>query len=285
VSALLFSLIGVIVRFFSDYFGNVTQASVRNMAALCVLAVVMLGSRQSFHIPWKSINKLAFLGFCLSGAFANLFFILSATQIKAANSVFYLYVASFVTSFVVGTTVFKEGVTRQKIAALALAFVGLLIFSFPIQVNLSTGVLFGLLAGVADTTRFTTQKFLKGVNRRALLFYSFAVAAIILMVLAALSGEQTIRQMDTTLLLMIPALGVVFVLLAEALTFGFDNFPLNMGTIVVSGELLFAMIVNALLLHEWPSITEMIGAVMIFGAILLVNTTLPGRLVHPTATA
>lgn len=276
-SAMIFSLLGIAIRFFSGYFGNASQAAMRNIAALGVLVLIMALRSETFKVSWKETNKLAFLIYCVSGALATFFFIISAMQIKVASTVFYLYVASFVSAFAIGPWLFKEKLNAQKIVAVLIALVGLAIFSHPITTALSWGVVFGLLTGVGDTLHFTSQKFLTHIPRHTLLFYNFVVGVIILTAVAWISGEQMLQGIDASLLLAIPIFGIIVLALGETLLYGFNNFPLNMGTIVVSGELFFAMIINAIVLKEIPTATEVVGAVLIFMSIVVINLNLNGK--------
>ncbi len=277
-SAFLFSLLGAVVRFLSGYFGDSSQAAIRDMITLLILGVVMLLMRKSFRLPWKHLNKVAFVGYCVTSATSSLFFIVSVMQIKAANAVFYLYTASFIASFTVDLFVRKEKTTVIKMMSLGLAFCGLLIFSYPIGEVLSVGVLFGLLTGLSDTLHFTSQDYLKkDIANSTLLFYSYMIGGVLLVIWAIFSGEHLLKVVDWNTILVVLALGVLNVSLSGALLYGFNNFQLNKGTIVVSGELPFALVVNYLLLHESPSVLELAGAVFMFLAIFISNIYLARR--------
>jgi drug/metabolite transporter (DMT)-like permease len=56
---------------------------------------------------------------------------------------------------------------------------------------------------------------------------------------------------------------------------GFQNFDLNLGTIIISSELIFAPIFAALAFHEYPSANEIFGGLFIALSIILSN--LPGK--------
>ncbi len=268
---MLFSLLGIAVRFFSNYLESSSQVAVRSIASVFVLGVFMLLRTETFRFNWKTLHKRAFAVFCVTGVTSTTFFILSVTQIKAANSVFYLYVASFVSSFLIGSVFLKERTTVQKSMALVLAFAGLVVFSYPIQMTSVMGIAFGLLAGLSDTLHFTSQSYLKEVKRHTLLFYSYLFGGSALGLWALISHEKLLQPVSAVLVIAIVILGFLNLLLGEALLYGFNNFQLNKGTIIVAGELPFAIIVNFIVLHEVPTIAEAIGATLIFAAILISN--------------
>jgi drug/metabolite transporter (DMT)-like permease len=65
---------------------------------------------------------------------------------------------------------------------------------------------------------------------------------------------------------------------------GFQDFDLNLGTIVLSSELFFATIAGLLLFHEYPTQNEVTGSALIILAIIILNIKwkafVPARLFH-----
>lgn len=271
LSAVVFSSLGIAVRFFSSYFGNITQVAVRVIATFSILLIVMLLRSESLMLPVNKLNRLAFATYCLTKVASSILFVLSVMLINVASTVFYLYLASFVTAFVLGALVFKEGMSRQKSIGLLFALGGVFVYSFPIESTFSWGVVFGVMAGVSDTLQFTSQKFMLKISRNVLILWTMGFGSILMLLVGMLSGEQLLQPIDLKLVVAIPLFGIVILALNQLLLFGFNNFWLSSGTIIVSAELIFALIVSAIVLGEVPKVTEVAGGLLLFTSIVIAN--------------
>ncbi len=271
-AAALFSTLGVFVRYLSNYFGDTSIVFLRYFCSILLLTVVMKARKISFNLDWSNSSKLGLVMFLLGTPISTLAFTLSVLMIKVTSTVFYLYVASFFASFLIGKFFFHERVTKVKVIGLLIAFTGLMIFSYPIDTALNIGVILGMISGLGDTVLYTGRKMLGKVNGFTLQYYQHASSIAVTLIAAMVFGETLVHNTPTlSTLVVIVTLGVVQFLLSASLIYGFDKFPINQGTIIVSGELGFALIVNSLVLHEVPTNNEWVGAALMFLAIFIVN--------------
>jgi len=115
-AALVFSLLGFIIRSLDKYFSSSVQVSLRALATSAILVCWLLYKRAGFTV--EKYNKYAMLLYLLVGPIGTIFFTESVLQIKAANSVFYLYLSSFALSFAISSLIFKEGLGVKKLTSL-----------------------------------------------------------------------------------------------------------------------------------------------------------------------
>lgn len=268
--AITFSFFGVFIRILNTMFGSYTQVALRGLVAMCAAFILANIKKASFKIPKDKI--LPVLMFALSFPLAIIFFTLSVISTKAANSVFTLYIGSLLISFFAGTFFFKEKINLQKILGMIFVVFGLLALIFPFNIKLlSAGVIWGLLAGIMEGTTNVLRKYLSKLDRNVILTYQYGTAVILALLVALLSGQVMLKAFSWPALLILLIFGLCLALIGNLLNYGFANFDMNVGTIILSTELFFALIVNYLFLGESPLINEIIGGIFIFLAANIVG--------------
>lgn len=263
---------GVLIRLLSQAFGDFTQVAFRfAIAAVLIIAWAKI-TRTKLHLP--QVNKVALNLFIIGFPLVVVSFTKSVTTIKATNAVFYLFTASIISSLIIGSFYFKEKLTPSKLISLILAIIGLLVFSHPINVSLaSSGALYAVLAGSTYAITNTVRKLLGALNPHALLVYQYGIGAILLSSAAILSGEVIIKNFTLPALFVGIIFGIILVIVGWFSLYGFNNFDLNLGTIILSSEIFFAALINVAILSEIPTGNEIIGGLIIVAAILVINLT------------
>lgn len=272
-AALIFSTFGVLIRELDKMFGNNTQVLVRAGIAFVYLVVLVALQRRSLRIPTAKRWQTAL--FAISFPLAIVLFTASATRTKAANSVFMLYAGSLAVAFLIGTFVFKEKVTWQKVLAQLVVVAGLLIFIDPSNLEaLNLGILLGLASGLFDGVANSLRRYLGGLERNVLLMYQYGAGAVLGSILALGTGEDMIKEFHWSAVIVALIFGVGLVLIGKLTIYGFNHFDVNIGTIILATELFFALIVNYMLLDETPSTNELLGGILIFLAANLASIDL-----------
>lgn len=210
------------------------------------------------------IGKSILLGLISTGIVV--FFTISVTETKLATSVFLLYVASLITSLVLGTLLYKENLTAQKILALLLAIGGLWIFSgmaFALTFGGAMALLSGLFEGIGNIAR----KSLKGVNKTNVLLYQFSSTAIFAsIVMLLLPAEPIIKTVSFWAIVAVIVFGILQLALNNLLLYGFHHFDVNIGTVILTLELVFASIIGLVFFGETLALNEILGGALIFVA-------------------
>ena len=56
-----------------------------------------------------------------------------------------------------------------------------------------------------------------------------------------------------------------------ATLYGFSKIDLQLGTLILTTNVIFALVVNAILLGEIPTLLELVGGLLVFGSIVLLS--------------
>jgi len=268
---------GVLIRILSESFSDVGQVFVRSVFATLIIA---------FIVAYKKIHPLKLFGsdrkyiFLFSTAFplSLLLFTYSANSIKVSNSLFMLYVGSLISTALFGRFVFQEKFTSKHIASLILALAGLTFFVHPFSPeSFSLGIIAGILSGIFEGASHTLRKLMKGVKREVVVFYQSLSGVVFAFGLLLFSNEVLFKEFHIVPLLVAMLFGLLLVVIGYLLVYGFSNFDVNLGTIILATELLFALVINALILKEYPTSYEIIGGLLVFSATVLVSMNLKSR--------
>lgn len=268
--AVTFSFFGIFIRTLNTMFGSYTQVVLRGLVAMSVAFFLVILKKANFKIPKDKLLPVAM--FAISFPLAIIFFTLSVISTKAANSVFTLYIGSLLISFFAGTFFFKEKVNLQKILGMIFVVLGLLSLIFPFDIKLlSGGVIWGLLAGIMEGTTNVLRKYLSKLDRNVILTYQYGTAVILASLMAVFSGQVMLKIFSWQAAVTLVIFGSCLALVGNLLNYGFANFDMNIGTIILSTELFFTLVVNYLFLGEIPLMNELIGGIFIFLAANIVG--------------
>lgn len=270
-AAVILGTFGVLVRELAGTFGDFAQVFIRSLFATLVIVVIVLYKKIS---PFKmDKNNLKYiLLFSIFFPSSVLFFTISVNLIKATNTLFMLYAGSLIFTAIFGRIFFKEKFTFKHTAALILAFVGLSMFVYPFSFEtLSLGIVLGIFAGLCEGVSHTLRRLMKGLKREVIVFYQSFSGALIALGLLLFSHSLFIKEFHISSIFVGLLFGVLLVSMGYLLAYGFGNFDVNAGTIVLSTELFFAMVINAMFLQEYPTSYEFIGGLLIFSATAIIS--------------
>lgn len=267
----LYGLYGIFIRFLSEDLTGFQLYALTHALGLIILAGILFWRKPRLSLRGIPINHLLLYGFAYAAG--GIFFTLSTLQTKISTTVFLLYGGSFTTTFLVGHFIFHEKLTRQRLISLGTAFAGLLFFTNPFSSTfLSFGLIVGLLSGICDGLSNTSSKFVSGKADEFIIAGFRLVGALILVVpLLILYQQTTIPALSGMTILYAVLFSLSIIAAAYSALIGFENFDLNLGTIVMSSELVFATILAFLLFQEIPAFNEVLGGLLIISAIIFSN--------------
>lgn len=275
-AAMIYATFGLLIRESSVMFGNNIQIAIRFLFAALVIVLFKLVIKRSLSLPRRDLLKTFALG-AVFGLIVMLFTI-SVNETKVANSVFLLYAGSIITSLICGTVFLKEKLSPSKIIAIGVAVCGLAMYADNFLV-LSVGIVAGFASGLLDGVGNFIRKSLKGVDRNLVILYSYAIGGVVALGAALFSGEQWINQVHTgSIIAMLVFVGLM-IGISNLLLYGFQHFDVNVGTVILACELFFATVLGYVFLQESPTVTEIIGGVLIFSASAL--TVIDVRAIWP----
>ncbi len=162
---------------------------------------------------------------------------------------------------------FKEQIKIRNIVLAIITFLGvvLVIPSFELGNSSTQGVLWGLVSGFTYAIlSILNKRYVKEYSSAVIAFYEQFVAVLVLIPFYFL--QKPVFQLNDILLLAL--LGVVFTGISHMLFIkGLKNIKAQTAGIISSLEPVYGIIFAAFLLNEIPSLREVIGGMVILGAV------------------
>ncbi len=250
------------------------------LRGVVTFVVMLLGllvfDRKALKIRIKDIWCFIGTG-AFSVSFFNFCYFKTITLTSLSVAAVLLYTApAFV--MVMSFFLFKEELTKTKIFALVIAFVGCVLVS---GVGVDTGeltnggILVGLGAGFgyALYSIFGRYAIQKGYGSITITFYTFMFAAISSLLFAdvpEIVGKISIRPMTG----LYGALMILFVTLFPYLCYtkGLAGLENGMASVIASVEPVVATLLGILIYKEELQLTAVIGMCLVLGSIVMLNT-------------
>lgn len=268
-TALILGTFGVLIRILAETFSDAGQVFIRSVFATITITLVLLYKRTNPFLVEHN-HKKYIVAFSLFFPLSILCFTISANQIKVSNSLFMLYVGSLISTALFGKFLFKEKFSFRHILSLILVLVGLLFFIYPFSIeSVSFGLLLGILSGLLEGSTHAMRKLMSGIKRETIVFWQSFSGIMIAGLFFFMSNESILKDFHYSGIFTAVIFGILLVVIGYLLAYGFSNFDVNLGTIVLATELFFALIINSIVLKEIPTAYEIIGGLFIFtGAIV-----------------
>ncbi len=270
-AALLYGTFSIYSRVLdNDFTGFQLNFFVNSVFFLVSLGYAIFSGAQ-LRLP-KTGKKFILLYGLLFGIAAT-FYIMAILQAKVATVIFGINTSGLIVSLLTGSIFFHEKFSMKKAVSLLFAFAGLIFFTYPLSFqSLDIGLLLGLLVGCLGVLANTVGKRATGKSTDMLLILARGVGPIVSSLVLILANHQPLLPPVSSIsVLIILLFGVSILFASKAVLYGFTNFDLNLGTIVLSAELVFATFLAAVFFKEYPSTMELLGCAFIFAAILFSN--------------
>lgn len=266
--SVVYASFGPLVRILSEMFGTYAQVAARMGLAFVFLLTLALVFKKIQPLSKNQIVTSIILGIVSTSIIA--FFTIAITEIKIATTIFLLYAASIFSSLLIGTFIFKEKLGAQKIIAIILAFFGLYTFmSSSIALGLGFGTVAAILSGVSEGIGNGIRKELTGADKTAVTLIQFLVITICSSFLIVLFNETAVRTISTEAIIALVSFSALQLVLNYLLLYGFQNFDVNIGTVILTLELFFAAILGFVFFGESLTRTEIIGGLIVFLASII----------------
>ncbi len=270
LSALILGTFGVLIRFLSPAFSDAGQVLFRSVGALLIIGFIIIVIRLNLRALLVA-SRRALLFFSICFPLSLLFFTSAVNLTSASVSLCLLYAGGILTTTVIGRYVFNEQVSTEKIGAILLVLSGMMMILHGVDLTTSwVGLGYGLLAGVTEGAANAARKGLAKTRVEVVVFYQCLSGLLIAGIIAFSSSEPIIRDLGARELGITAVFSILLVVIGYLLSFGFKHAPVSLGTILLSTELGFAIVINALALQEYPSNYQLFGASLIFLSAILV---------------
>lgn len=172
------------------------------------------------------------------------------------------FAGSIVFSFLLGSWFLHETVTIQKVVAIALAVAGIAMYSHAI-LSVNEGVIAGLLGGLFDAIATVARKKIVHEDRSAMLAYQYTSGVAAMTIIMLLAGGPFVHHLTPISFGLTVLYGVVLFVVGYLFMSGFRRVDANIGTVLVSLEILFGPLLAWLVLGEVPARHELVGGLLI----------------------
>lgn len=265
-AALLYSFSAVLIRELGTMWGDKAQVAARFVPVFIFLVGYSLISKKKRSIPRAKLKY----GIALSASFASvvLFFTAAVQHTTIANTLFTFFATNMIASFLFGTFLLREKVTIAKIVAIIFALAGLSVYAQAI-LTLNRGILFAVVAGLCDGGSNVFRKKLGGVDRVAVNRLQYGAGTIITAGVSLISGEQILRKVSPEAIILTLLFACAMLMATSLLLYGYQHFDVNIGTVILSSEIIFGALLGLLFYREVPALHETIGGALILtGAVV-----------------
>lgn len=271
LAGFFFGMFGIFIRLLNSQLTNYQQILFRSVVGFIFALMIIVFFKRK--ISFKNISVINLLLFAVSLPLSIIFYTLSILKIKIVIAVATLFLGSILFSLISGILFFKERLTIKKSLAIVSSILALYYFTIPFSLtNINTGLVFGILSGFADALSNTFKKHLGGKVDKFFLVSIQMMGTIIVSLILMLTTETLLIPHISPLIFLI---GLVFGFLLMVnnylMVVGFNNFDLNLGTIILSSELLFASIFGYLFYKEIPTLNEIIGSGLIAFSVIIAH--------------
>lgn len=263
---------GIWIRLLSHDLTSYQQIFVRNVLGFIFSIIVVLLLKQKWD--FKRVNKLHVVLYAVSFSISQVFYTFSMLSTKLEIATFAFFAASFIGSFLLGKFIFSDKTNLFKIIGLILAFLGIIVLSFKSFSSslINLGFIFGFLGGIFDSTTNAFRRELAGkVDRFALVAVQMLGGIVVAIIFLTIFGQKLPMTISSTTILVAILFGLLLMSLNFLMNFGFQDFDLNLGTIILSIELVAAPIFGLLVFKEVPSNIDILGGGLILMAIIISN--------------
>lgn len=276
ISAIAFGSFGIWIRFLDKEMSIYQQIVLRNAFAFVIAILIIFLTKQLKNIEWKKVKKSNLLMYSLLIPLSVIVYNISMVNTKIVLATFAYYIGAILTGWFAGILFYKEKINIEKCLSLTMVLIGLFLFAFPFNNNsINLGFVAGIISGILDGSANGFRKDLSGKISKMFLVLLTTIGGVIVSGLMIIffhhSGSNYLNPISPTSWIIGAFFGALLVLLNYLLLIGFQNFDLSLGSIVLSLELLFALIFGIIFFKEYPSTKELFGGFFILLANIIPN--------------
>lgn len=277
IAACLWGSMGIFVRNIEDCgleaMDIVAIRSIGTVFILLMYALILKPNMLKVHL--KDWWCFAGTGIC-SIMFFNYCYFTTITRTTLSVAAVLLYTApSFVIVF--SSLLFKEKITKSKVAALVMAFTGCIFVSGVMESTLvlyPVDLMIGIGAGLGYAMYSIFGKFAleKGYSSLTITFYTFLAAGIGVLPFVHVSDMISCIAVNSQIWVDILGMVVLVTIVAYALyTLGLDNMEAGRAAIMACIEPVVATLIGSLIYAEKMTVWGICGMLLVLSSTILVN--------------
>lgn len=267
-AAALFGSTGAFVNVLSNIFTEPGQLIVRSALATAMVVALARLFRIKFHVTRDQVKYLLGIGGLY--ALSTSCFVYAVTSVKASTALFMLYVGVIIVTQILGATIFHEKFGRKNIVALVILAGALVMYMMPLTAqSISIGLLIAFVGGACEALSYAVRKGKETLTKESITAAQSLGGLVIGVVFLVWQtkdithGVLTLQAVITMIIL-----AAIYVCIGYLITYGMRHYSLGMGSVVLSSDMLFALIINAIVLSQTPTGFEVVGSLLIFASII-----------------
>lgn len=268
-AGIIYSINDIIIRLLGNQLSSFQQVMYRSLVAFLIINIILTPLQLYKHV--QKVKRTYMLLYTLTFPIVFILFNASILTTKIADTVFSFFIGSLLCSLILEYVLFHLPVTKVKIFSSLLTLCGMICFSLPfnnMQVNF--GFILGLISGALYTVMNTFIKRLdKKIDKLSLVAVQMFGGIVVTSFLLPVTKQDFFPHLNLQTVLLLVISGVLLLMATYYILIGFQNFDLNLGTIIISSELFFAPLFAFLLFHEALTVYEITGGILIGLAILI----------------
>ncbi|HNT30163.1 MAG TPA: DMT family transporter [bacterium] len=275
IAAMLYGLFGVFARIVGNELAVFYQSWTRNVLILCLIIPWIVVKRR-----WKPVAGNDMLWYAIRALVAIILMSCTFTAFNAVN-IGTVYILSYATStlagFCIGTIFLKERLTQNKIYALGLSLMGLmLLYGFSLDAD---EIWFYILANVAGVLlaiwNLLSKKFSGSYSNEQIVSMD-CIFCVIFGVCASLLTHEAMPSVSLSAAWITNALqGIISIATGILIVYGFKYIEAQKGSLILLTEPVFGALFAFLILGEGMQVAALIG-----GGLIIVSAVV-STIIHP----
>lgn len=277
LAGITFGSFGIWIRLLSQELTIYQQIVFRNVLAMIfAVGIIVIGKR--FLADFAKVKRGNLFLYGLAVPLSVIFYNIAILNIKIAVTTFAFYIGSILFSWIISVLFFKEKITILKALSLVSVVIGLACFIWPLSLSsLNIGFVAAIISGLLDAAANGFRKDLAGKIDKFILVFITTLGGVIVSGMMMFYFKQNF-DFISSLSVNTWAVGLMFGFILVAVNYlllvGFQNFDLSLGVIILSSELIFALLFGLLVFGEKPLPKEIIGGLFVMAAVILPNLNL-----------
>ena len=271
LSGIIYSANDIFIRVLGSQLSGFQQVTFRSFVALIIVSAIFLLRKSQISLS-NLPKKILFL-YGITFPLMFVFFNLSILLTKIADTVFSFFIGSIISSLFIEHFLYKQKITRRQLLTTVITIIGLFCFAFPIsKTSINIGFLCGLFSGMIYTFNSSLiQHIHRKIEKNVLVGIQMLGGVIISALITLLFHQELFPVLSFSNWSILVISGSLLMLVTYLTLMGFQNFDLNLGTILLSSELFFAPLFAFILFRESLTLFEMLGGCFIGVAIIIAH--------------
>jgi len=257
-SSVLFSFMAILVKVLSNTISSFEIVFFRCfISVLIILVMVMLG-KVEFKVKEK--EKAVFRG--IMGGISILLYFHSITLTSVSNAVLLSYTYPIFAP-IFSAMYLKEHLTKENIAFILTAFLGIfLVFHFDFS-SLNIGDLLALISGITSGMAIVSIRELRKTESSWMIVFSFVLAGSIFS-LFFLKGNIAVPNKFGLLFLLL--VGIFGTIGQFFMTYAYKHCSTALGGVISMSSVVITAILSIMIFHETLSLSMIIGGILILAS-------------------